>query len=54
LEKRITNTEVKIQNIRAKPDAQNQVDKITKFEEQITKVSLLRYALKDEILIIGS
>jgi hypothetical protein len=54
LEKRITNTEVKIQNIRSKPDAQNQVDKITKLEEQITKVSLLRDALKDEILIIGS
>ena len=38
LEKRITNAEVKIQTIRSKPDAQNQVDKITKYEEQIKKV----------------
>lgn len=40
LEKRITNTEVKIQTIRSKPDAQSQVDKITKHEEQIKKVWL--------------
>jgi len=39
LEKRISNTELKIQGIRNKPDASLKVDQITKLEEQITKVT---------------
>jgi sorting nexin-8 len=52
LEKRITNTEVKIQTIRSKPDAQNQVDRITKHEEQIKKVRGVYWrVLMDRIVI---
>jgi sorting nexin-8 len=38
LEKRITNAELKIQNIKGKPDAMQRADQITKLEEQILKV----------------
>jgi sorting nexin-8 len=38
LEKRITNTELKIQVIKQKPDVTTKVDQIAKLEEQIVKV----------------
>jgi len=38
LEKRISNSEVKIQTIRGKPDAAAKADQITKLEDQIKKV----------------
>ena len=38
LEKRITTTELKIQTIRGKPDADSRVDQIAKLDDQIKKV----------------
>ena len=40
LEKRITNTEIKIQGLRSRPDAETRVDQIARLEEQIVKVRL--------------